>query len=399
VTPFSDTTSVNEGISTPSSVATDPEDLTASVADLSTHLLGIAMSEPQNPQNPTPPVNPTPVPAFMLKRESRPVALDKFNGDKKKYRHWITLLEYYIASNPALYPTDLDKINAVIYSMNDGTAMNWRTNYIIDQAYKVTTYDQFKSLLDDSFKLENAGAHAQRDLSALRQGKMSAEELVAEFKSKMSEMGISEYIGTTTSVLGGYDVDPATSGAANIVIGMFKRALNDPLRKKLIELETPPRTLPDWFKKSVVLDNHFREMQEEEKLYASPFKQRYTAPPRRANFRFTPRYPSRVEDPNAMDVDAMTVKERDDLMKKGACFYCKQVGHVARNCSKRVMKTPVRSIPVAATSTATITAMTEEEKRTEDAEKAFQEIRAIADALPPGEYAKMMELSKKEGGF
>ena len=63
------------------------------------------------------------------------------------------------------------------------------------------------------------------------------------------------------------------------------------------------------------------------------------------------------------------------------------------------MKTPVRSIPVAATSTATITAMTEEEKRTDDAEKVFQEIRAIADALPPGEYAKMMELSKKEGGF
>jgi len=30
----------------------------------------------------------------MLKRESRPVALDKFNGDKKKYWHWITLLEY-----------------------------------------------------------------------------------------------------------------------------------------------------------------------------------------------------------------------------------------------------------------------------------------------------------------
>ena len=117
--------------------------------------------------------------------------LDKFNGDKKKYRHWITLLEYYIASSPALYPTNLDKINVVIYSMNDGTAMNWQTNYIIDQAYKVTTYNQFKSLLDDSFKLENA----QRDLSALRQGKMSAEKVVAEFKFKMSEMGISECMG------------------------------------------------------------------------------------------------------------------------------------------------------------------------------------------------------------
>jgi len=204
--------------------------------------------------------------------------------------------------------------------MNDRTAMNWQTNYIIDQAYKVTSYDQFKSLLDDSFKLENAGAHAQQDLSALRQGKLSAEELVAEFKSKMSKMGISEYIGTTSNVLGGYNIDPTMLGAANIVIGMFKRALNEPLWKKLIELETPPCTLLDWFKKSVVLDNHFREMQEEEKLYSSSFKPRYTAP-RRANFKFTQKYPPRVEDPNAMDINAMTVKERDDLMKKGACFY------------------------------------------------------------------------------
>ena len=78
-------------------------------------------------------------------------------------------------------------------------------------------------------------------------------------------------------------------------------------------------------------------------------------------------------------------------MKKGACFYCKQVVHVACNCTKRVMKTPVHSIPVAATLTATITAMTEEEKKSEDAEKALQQIRAIVDSLPPDEYVKMME--------
>jgi len=58
---------------------------------------------------------------------------------------------------------------------------------------------------------------------------MSAEEFVAEFKSKMSKMGISEYIGTTSNVLGGYDIDPTTLGAANIVIGMFKHALHEPL--------------------------------------------------------------------------------------------------------------------------------------------------------------------------
>ena len=64
-------------------------------------------------------------------------------------------------------------------------------------------------------------------MSALKQGKMSAEELVSEFKSKMFEMGISEYIGTTSNILGGYDIDPTMSGTAKIVIGMFKCTLNE----------------------------------------------------------------------------------------------------------------------------------------------------------------------------
>jgi len=63
------------------------------------------------------------------------------------------------------------------------------------------------------------------------------------------------------------------------------------------------------------------------------------------------------------------------------------------------MKTPICSILVASTSTATITAITEEEKRSDDAEKAFHQIRAIANGLPPGKYTKMMEMSKNEGGF
>ena len=54
------------------------------------------------------------------------------------------------------------------------------------------------------------------------------------------------------------------------------------------------------------------------------------------------------------------------------------------------MKTPIHSILVAATLTATITAMTEEEKKMDDAEKAFHQIRAIADALPPGKDAKIL---------
>jgi len=39
-----------------------------------------------------------------------------------------------------------------------------------------------------------------------------------------------------------------------------------------------------------------------------------------------------------MDIDAMTVEERSSLMKKGACFYCKEQGHISKDCPKKKKK-------------------------------------------------------------
>ena len=33
-----------------------------------------------------------------------------------------------------------------------------------------------------------------------------------------------------------------------------------------------------------------------------------------------------------MDVDAMSIEHRNELMKKGACFKCEEPGHLAKDC-------------------------------------------------------------------
>ena len=43
------------------------------------------------------------------------------------------------------------------------------------------------------------------------------------------------------------------------------------------------------------------------------------------------------KDPNAMDVDSMSTKERSALMKKGACFNCKMIGDLSRDCPNKKM--------------------------------------------------------------
>jgi hypothetical protein len=38
------------------------------------------------------------------------------------------------------------------------------------------------------------------------------------------------------------------------------------------------------------------------------------------------------KDPNAMDVDALTMEERGMLLRQGEFFCCKKTGHMAKDC-------------------------------------------------------------------
>jgi hypothetical protein len=38
------------------------------------------------------------------------------------------------------------------------------------------------------------------------------------------------------------------------------------------------------------------------------------------------------KDPNAMDVDALTMEERGMLLSQGKCFCCRKTGHMAKDC-------------------------------------------------------------------
>ena len=47
-----------------------------------------------------------------------------------------------------------------------------------------------------------------------------------------------------------------------------------------------------------------------------------------------PRYffPQQERDPNAMDIDALSLEERGKLMKEVKCFCCRKTGHLAKDC-------------------------------------------------------------------
>ena len=134
-----------------------------------------------------------------------------------------------------------------------------------------------------------------------------AEQVVTEFKQ----------------LIGQAELTTRTMSDNIHLIGLFHKALNLSLTHKIMFGEVIPQTIKDWFKKAIQFDMNYQEAMA------------IFGPNRKNNERMMNRSwyrPAKKRDPNAMDVNAMTFKERQILMKQGKCFKCRRTGHWAADC-------------------------------------------------------------------
>ena len=86
--------------------------------------------------------------------------------------------------------------------------------------------------------------------------------------------------------------------------------------------ENPSTTLDQWYEKSTKFHSNWQRMQ---RIFG-----RKTEGSKKEEGKKRFLFPIKKEkDPNMLDVDMMTTDEQLQLMKKGACFNCKQVGHLS----------------------------------------------------------------------
>jgi hypothetical protein len=167
------------------------------------------------------------------------------------------------------------------------------------------------------------------------------------------------------------------------LIDLYWETLPWALQSPIIRSEHPPKTLEEWYTKATNFYighkrvQHFFKKRDDKPTNtfgALPVQKRFTFP--------------KKKDPNAMDIDHMTVDERTRLMKKGKCFRCKLFGHLSQDCpSKGQNNMPTTSTPkwtgksAASYLRALIASMSEEEKKAlkEEGEKHGDE---HPDALP-----------------
>jgi hypothetical protein len=173
-------------------------------------------------------------------------------------------------------------------------------------------FEDFIDELNAAFEPVDAVGDAMKKLRTLKQGTRSAEELVTEFNLFCSKAGITQSGDTT-------------------LINLFQPGLNKPLLEKILDGETVPMTIAGWKAKAIQLDNNYR------RKMAILGKTRDNRGQQTTNTgrRFYRPNNQQTKDPNAMDVDALSIKQREEGMKKGACFGCGKVGHISRNCPKK----------------------------------------------------------------
>ena len=205
--------------------------------------------------------------------------------------------------------------------MNDGDAVSWKEQLMEDAQNKALaagtkfdfgTYANFRTGLNEAFSPFDAPGEALEKMKALQMKTFnSIDDHIAKFKMLVT----GSKLGTTS---------PAT-------IDYFRQSLTERLQQRILTLETVPKILDEWYEWATKLDHQWKKMRLT--MGKSNVEQRNTSEGNQRRFTFP-----RTKDPNAMDINASSTNEQNQLMKEGKCFGCKKIGHISKNCPDKKVK-------------------------------------------------------------
>lgn len=250
---------------------------------------------------------------------------EPYDGTKTKFRTFLQSVLLYLAANAHIFKHDKQKVAFALSYLTEGEAASWRQAWLESKTtpteVDLGNWRDFVSDLNKAFTETDESGNALHTIRNMNQGSKTADEFVSEFKIVLSKTGlISKNHRNLTAKQA--SVDPGDIAARQFFID----ALNRPLAKKILESDECPDHLEGWYEKAIKVDDTYRRAKAFWTRRPEPVKTNNNP---RKQWTFT------KKDPDAMDVDRLTMEQKEELRRKGQCFFCKEHGHIASRCPKK----------------------------------------------------------------
>jgi len=271
---------------------------------------------------------------------------DAFDGNATQYPKFKQQVQTLVMVNKAHFVDDISKILCASSFMKTGRASLW-VDVIVDELLngKPKTWEDFWKEADAAFYPPSVKADATHQLTMLVQGKGSA----ADFFTKFDLLANLAGYGDTA-----FDHHKITLANARI-----NQAL-------MLNVHATTDDITSWAaykKRAIVLDNNWRigkmsrsilppvsttatssiPVQKQNTWQPRP-QQQTQQQPRQQQQQHSPHFRPGRQGPDSMDTDAMRIAanrvegDRAALRAAGACFYCRQRGHMRSQCPELAAK-------------------------------------------------------------
>jgi hypothetical protein len=185
--------------------------------------------------------------------------------------------------------------------MNDGKAANWKEYYLDTLEDLNTGMPNFPTLvmflanIRKAFRAADRVRDAVNRLEMLRQGKKTVEELNTEFLQIVGQVGM----------------DRKTPLNHLHLIGYYRKMLEPRLSRRILFSDNVPKIINGWMEKAIQFDTNWRmgNLFFNQDVKMNPSKQK--ADTNKSNGNACWWRTSERKDPNGMDVDALTMEERE----------------------------------------------------------------------------------------
>ena len=167
-----------------------------------------------------------------------------FNGEAGKVGGFVTACRSYLKMKMK-EETIEEQVIWVLSYVQGGSADIWKENMMEELEVGEIEYESIKEFFT-SMKKEFGGGEEETtkaaELRQLEQGGRLMEEFVQIFKRIARGSG--------------YEGRP--------LVEKFKRGINGGIRRKLIEVENPPTSIENWYRRATALDRNWKESRREE---------------------------------------------------------------------------------------------------------------------------------------